>query len=73
VLADDLRVYTNRAYAEPPCEVKPETQAVEICARAENGLVPEHAHDIGKRIWRIGDDKDERLRRYCAELRRMLL
>jgi hypothetical protein len=69
VLSDDLGIDISWAYPEPLRQVKPETQAVEICPGTENALVPPHANHIGQRIWRVGDDKDERLRRHCAKLR----
>jgi len=57
MLSDDLGIDTSRAYPEPPRQMKPETQAVEICPGTENVLVPEHANHIGERIRRIGDDE----------------
>jgi hypothetical protein len=69
MLSHDLRIDASRIYPEAPRQVKPETQAVEVCPGAENALVPQNANHIGERVWRVGDDKDQRLRRHCVKLR----
>jgi hypothetical protein len=52
VLPEDLRVHVGRIDVQPPGDVEPEAQAVQVGAGADDALVPEHA-DEGPRADRV--------------------
>jgi hypothetical protein len=50
MLVADLRLDARRAHLEPPHQVKPETQAVEVRSGTKNAIVPRYANPIGRLI-----------------------
>jgi len=69
VLTEHVGLDRRRRYIQPPSDVMPKPQAVNVCPAAQHAPEPCGAHKISKRIRWIRKDEDQRVRGYSRESR----